>query len=86
MIKRLSCSKVWFRSITQKLKLISQRSFPLILWLKRKTIDIIFKGLFQALNIFMIANNGMMFELLFLIQLLLVVVSIPKIIIVANMR
>lgn len=86
MIQRLSCSKVWFTSIMQKLKLISQRSFPLILWLKMKTIDIILKGLFQTLNIFMIANNGMMFELLFLIQLLLVVVSIPKIIIVANMR
>lgn len=42
------------------------------------------KGLFETLDILVVADDGVVFELLLLIKLFLVVVAVPKVVIGAN--
>jgi hypothetical protein len=85
MIERLPCPKIRLSVIVQKLKSISLSSLSLI----KRSIGVLiihsFECLSEAFNVLLVAHNGMMLELLLLIQLLLVVMPIPKVIIVANM-
>lgn len=69
----------------EKVELKSLRGLPVVCGDEGVLLMVVGKGLPEALDILVIADNGVVLELLLLVQLLLVVVPVPEVVIAADM-
>lgn len=85
MIEGLSGAKVGFGMLMEEVEGEALRGLAVVGGNKGLLLLMAGKGLLETLDILVVADDGVVLELLLLVELLLVVVAIPEVVIAADM-
>ena len=86
MVKGLSCPEMRFRLVVQELKGEYLGSLAFVRRSERLSVSNICEELLQSLHVLMISHDCMLLEFLLLLDLFLIIVTVPKVIVASDMR